>query len=262
MLDVNLFVFSYALQLLGSLLLLRQIAFVVKSAYGLSCDTQICLFLSLISRCVWQWDTRLAKTYTSNAELFASVVVSVMLIYYCCFRYRHTVVGADDYLSGCGSVAKTRLSIALRPYVLVPISFIAAVFWHPGPQRSWFTLQVLVSFTIYLEAVALLPQLLLMAVSVTEVEPVTNVYIVLLALSRGVRMAFWAVLFKQGDKFNGLFIADCLHTMGAVAYIYLWVSRFSFGQKFCKLPGNTPPPRAIFPMISSMTNRGSNSKKQ
>lgn len=55
-----LFIFGYLIQMVGSYMLLNKI-WKKKSIYGLSSDTQVCLFVSTLSRVVWVKDTRLME---------------------------------------------------------------------------------------------------------------------------------------------------------------------------------------------------------
>eukprot|EP00923_Selenidium_pygospionis_P025469 GHVN01044909.1.p1 GENE.GHVN01044909.1~~GHVN01044909.1.p1 ORF type:complete len:178 (-),score=27.59 GHVN01044909.1:115-582(-) len=126
-----------------------------------------------------------------------------------------------------------------RFFVTLPLSFIIAVFYHPG--AGLLTMQTLVSFTIYTEAIALLPQLDLMRRKVIEVEPVTKRYVFSLIVAHVVRLFFWLSLFYQGEKFFGLFLADLIHTALAGDYIYMWMSKM---RKYTLPMSGKPTPRS------------------
>lgn len=168
-----------------------------KSVYGLSSDTQICFFASTLSRVVWSLDTRLVEvfhnsiffrvgscslhfmgagviyftkkidyiyylliflviwmwpnfwfpfqTYLAYAELVCSTLVSAFLCF-SVWKFRHTTTKEALW--------------PLRSITLIPVALALGLFFHPG--SSSISLQVLVAFTMYIEAMALLPQLYLM----------------------------------------------------------------------------------------------------
>jgi len=182
-----------------------------KSIYGLSPDTQISYLLATMSRWMWSLDTRLVETKLAYLELFLSlgtaVVLTVMVI-----KYRHTTT--------------KKPAKCLRVAPLCVVSLLLAFFFHPG--HHWWTVQILVAFTMYIEAGALLPQLYLMR-RMIEIEPLTSHYVGMMMLSRGVRMLFWLQLYSQGEHFLGLFLADLLHTLFSVDYLYLWVKKLRHG---------------------------------
>eukprot|EP01055_Gregarina_sp_Pseudo9_P005323 Gregarina_sp_Pseudo_9__5322@NODE_625_length_2471_cov_78_035362_g589_i0_p2_GENE_NODE_625_length_2471_cov_78_035362_g589_i0NODE_625_length_2471_cov_78_035362_g589_i0_p2_ORF_typecomplete_len221_score50_66ER_lumen_recept/PF00810_18/4_9e25ER_lumen_recept/PF00810_18/1_8e04PQloop/PF04193_14/0_056PQloop/PF04193_14/7_1e02PQloop/PF04193_14/4_1e03DUF1118/PF06549_12/0_14_NODE_625_length_2471_cov_78_035362_g589_i017152377 len=207
MIEVVWFIGGYITQLIGSFLLLSRI-WQRQSIYGLSIDTQICYLLSTFARCLWSFDTRLIETRIAHLELFCAMSVAVgnCLL---CLKFRRTTTKRPLWLYS----AK----------LLVPAALVLALVFHPG--RAIVSLQVLVAFTMYLEAMALLPQLDLMR-KFEEVEPLTSHYIALIVLSRLIRLLFWGSLYLQGDKFVGLLLADIIHTAFCAQYMFIWVSRF------------------------------------
>merc|ERR1719183_2858272 len=129
-----------------------------------------------------------------------------------CWRFRHTT---------------TMQAIPwLRVYTLAPVALVLAFFFHPSDQ--WISIQILVAFTMYIEALGLLPQLWLMK-NMHEVEPLTSHYVGLLIVARLCRMVFWGVLFWMGEHFLQLFIADIIHTVFAADYLYLWCRKLKTG---------------------------------
>uniref|UniRef100_A0A0G4G723 ER lumen protein-retaining receptor n=1 Tax=Chromera velia CCMP2878 TaxID=1169474 RepID=A0A0G4G723_9ALVE len=182
-----------------------------KSIYGLAADTQVCFVLATLSRCMWSLDTRLVETKLAYLELFLSTSVAIILGLLV-IRYRHTTTKKPATL--------------LRYFVIVPVALVLAFFVHPG--HHWWTVQILVAFTMYVEAGALIPQLYLMR-KMIEIEPLTSHYVAMLVLSRVVRMLFWVQLYYQGEHFVGLFLADLVHTLLSVDYLYLWCRKLRHG---------------------------------
>eukprot|EP00916_Digyalum_oweni_P003035 GHVL01005520.1.p1 GENE.GHVL01005520.1~~GHVL01005520.1.p1 ORF type:complete len:194 (+),score=13.71 GHVL01005520.1:18-599(+) len=177
--EIWLFIGGYSIHLVASLLLIWKIH-KSKSVYGLSFDTQVCYLLACISRCIWSVNTRLVETYAAYLELAASTIAAVVLCYLC-HRYRHTTTHQAWKGVSC--------------WMLVPVTLVVAMLFHPG--MAWWSSQILVAFTMYIEAVALLPQQYLMR-RMKEIEPITSHYVGFLILSRILRLVFWGWLYMQG----------------------------------------------------------------
>jgi ER lumen protein retaining receptor len=217
--DIWLFVLGYVIQLIASGLLIYRIAS-VRSVYGLSLDTQLCFLSATLSRAVWSFNTRILDSHPllqvfAVIELALSIFCAGLLVYL--FRsLRHTS-------------ADTQASPLLTWKLLFPVSIILAGIVNPG---SWFTvsLQILVAFTMYMEAVALVPQLALIR-KMSDVEALTSHYIGLLVIARAVRMCFWVVLYMDGSTFICLFLADLFHTVLCADYMYLWVRKLRHGGR-------------------------------
>eukprot|EP01069_Polyplicarium_translucidae_P002660 Polyplicarium_translucidae@DN2095_c0_g1_i3.p2 len=145
------------------------------------------------------------------AELIASTSIAT-LICVLVYRYRHTTIKQAWW--------------PLRSFVLLPLAA-ALAFVYTFHQEA-VTKQVLVAFTMFLEAVALAPQLQLM-MTMVEIEPLTGHYVAFLVISRVVRLLFWASLLVQGDRFVALLAADLVHTVLAADYLYVWCKRLRHG---------------------------------
>merc|ERR1711988_1271293 len=92
------------------------------------------------------------------------------------------------------------------------------------------SMQVLVSFSMYMEAIAMLPQLWLMR-KMHEVEPLTSHYVGLLVIARIIRMMFWVKLFVLGEHFVQLLIADMFHALFSADYLWLWCKKLKSGGR-------------------------------
>ena len=216
--DLFLFVFSYIIQLLASGILLYRI-WSVRSIYGLSLDTQMCFLFATVSRCVWTINTRIVESNLFLAvvaviELLASLGSSIFLVYVF-LKLGHTTTLTSPKL--------------LSAYSLVPIALLFSVIINPGESFK-ITSQVLVAFTMYVEAIALVPQLWLIR-KMDDVEALTSHYLGLLVIARLVRMGFWIVMFMEGQRFLGLFLADVLHTVLSADYLYLWIRKLRHGGR-------------------------------
>merc|ERR1719281_1160507 len=158
-------------------------------------------------------ETRLVETAFAYLELFLSTCLALVLCYFC-WKYHHTT---------------TKHSISyLRIYVTVPLAMVLAFLFHPGPD--WVSMQVLVAFSMYMEAIAMLPQLWLMR-KMHEVEPLTSHYVGLLVIARMIRMVFWVKLFILGEHFTQLLIADMFHALFSADYLWLWCRKLRTGGR-------------------------------
>lgn len=210
--DVLLFILGYLVQCCAACLLFYKIH-AQKSIYGLSIDTQICFAIANVSRCIWTLETRLIENSVAYVEIVASTIISFALWFYC-YKFRHTTTNNPPWF--------------MTTPIMCAVAGVAAFFFHPSD--NWISMQILVAFTMYLEALALVPQLYLMK-KMLDVEPITSHYVGLLVCSRVIRMCFWGRLFWLGEHFLQLFVADILHTLCAADYLYLWVRKLKSGGR-------------------------------
>lgn len=210
--EIFLFLVGYFVQFGASCLLLFKI-WKQKSIYGLSIDTQASYLLAVIARCVWSMETRLVETKFAYMELAFSTAVACALCFMC-WQLMHSEGKAAPPL--------------LRVYATAPAALVLAFFFHPGDD--WFTMQILVSYTMFQEAMGLLPQLWLMR-KMHEVEPLTSHYVGLIVVARFIRMLFWGKMYLLGEHFLQIFFADVLHTLLSADYMYLWCRKLRNGGR-------------------------------
>jgi len=208
--DIIFFVMGYLVQLVASCALLYKIT-KKRSVYGISVDTQIMFFISCICRCIWTIDTRLVETVWAYLELILSCAAAVGLVCYS-HKYRHT--------------NPTQTPTFLQTPALLVAGAILAIFFHPG--TAWFSYQTLIAFTMYNEALALIPQLYIMR-QILEIEAMTSHYVGLLVVARIIRMVFWFEMYMLGENFVDLFISDLVHTILSADYLLLWCRKLKNG---------------------------------
>jgi len=182
-----------------------------KSIYGLSVDTQASYLLAVISRCVWEYETRLNETKLAYVELVASTGAAFFLCYLCLKHMATTTQHSPAMLS---------------VKVSCPVCLVLSFFFHPGD--GWASMQILVSYTMFQEAFGLVPQLYLMR-KMHEVEPLTSHYVGLIVMARIIRMLFWAKMYLLGEHFLLLFFADICHTLLSADYLLLWCRKLKNG---------------------------------
>lgn len=210
--EIFLFLVGYLVHFAASCLLMYKI-WKHKSIYGLSVDTQAAYFLAVVARCVWSLETRLVETKFAYVELFLSTLAAGGLSFLC-YQFYHT--------------ATKHSTPVLRVYATAPAALVLAFFFHPGDD--WWSLQILVSYTMFQEAMGLLPQLYLMR-KMHEVEPMTSHYVGLIVVARFIRMVFWGKMYIMGEHFLQLLFADVLHTLLSADYLYLWCRKLQYGGR-------------------------------
>lgn len=142
-LQLYLFVTGYLVEHIGNAIMIYKLH-KQKTMYGVSIDTQICLMVAVIARVFWMWDTQLTKLTISMIEIFMAVGMHAYILFLC-YQYKDTIYKGikEKYL---------------KSPVLIVVCVVLSLIFHPGSKGDFFfTLQMLVSVTIYLEAVALLP---------------------------------------------------------------------------------------------------------
>jgi len=210
--DIFFFVLGYVIQLMASAVLLYQVSN-KRTFYGLSSDMMIMFCVACFCRCVWTLDTRLVETVFAYLELVLSTAASVGLVFYA-YKWRFTNPKSPPRW------------LSWAP--LLGVGGVLALFFHPG--SAWLSYQTLIAFTMYIEALALIPQLYLMR-HMIEIEPLTSHYVGLLVVARILRMVFWFEMYMLGENFIDLFISDLVHTILSADYLFLWCKKLRHGGK-------------------------------
>ena len=92
------------------------------------------------------FDTQLTTLTLACLEIVVAVTLHSFIVYLC-YKYKDSMYKGIKF-------------VWLRSPVLILICFLLSLIFHPGsPGAYYFTLQMLVSFTIFLEGVAMIPQL-------------------------------------------------------------------------------------------------------
>lgn len=164
--------------------------------------------MAAVARVFWMWDTQLTKLTISMVEILMAVAMHAYIIFLC-YQYKDTIYkGIKEKF--------------LKYPVLIAVCFVLSLVLHPGSKGDFFfTLQMLVSFTIFLEAVALLPQLQHLRQN-KDPEGLTSAYLYCLGGSRAVRFFFWVAMISNNDTFWYLILADLIHTVLLVAFFYVY----------------------------------------
>jgi len=214
--ELWLFTFGYLAQHIGSGILIYKIRR-LGSIDGVCIDTQIIFFIASVCRFIWVFDTRLTALPLVYVELFASVAISVYIVYLC-YRLKDLL-----YVD---------VSPPFKWPIVIAVCFVLALLFHPGKKNIFsfqLNMQVLVAFSIYLESAGLLPQLFLLR-KVGDVGGVTRHYIFSLAISRLIRLFFWICEYMLGNVFFSLMIADFIHCVLLADFTYYYFKSMKSGQ--------------------------------
>ena len=197
---------------------------------GLSANTLICYAILLFARLT---STLFYPGYlpsdSSGSWLYQlsdiiSFLICILLIYLIYFKYRET----SDIMSD-GKIPF---------YILVLPSFILALIFRSSLNNNIFC-DVNWAFSMYLEALAIFPQILLFTLKKGKIESFTSHYVALCGLSRLFSLIFWWDTYEELNitdlyfgKYVGYFIigAQILQLVIMADYYYLYFRSILKGQ--------------------------------
>jgi hypothetical protein len=209
---------GYLFQHIGTILQIQRIER-KKSIEGVSIDTQILFLIGTIARYFWIHDTILKSYYVTYIELFLSVLTLSYTLYICLFKY-------NKFKSVFSLICGSSLPIFFRWYVLLIPTSILSYYYFPGKgDSSELDIQMLVSLNIYIEAAGLIPQIYTV-ISEKDSRIFSSFYLIFLAVSRICRLLFWVKMYLQTSDFEFLIIADVLHLVVFIVFVYFYFSNF------------------------------------
>ena len=161
-------------------------------------------------------DTRLIYMPLAYFDVIGNSLLCALCCYLCYLFQESVVYSPPKYLD-----VKTITAACL----------VASFFFHPGVKNEYFlTVQMLVSFSMFMECAGLVPQLLMM-LKAKEVEVLTSHYVMLLMISRVFRLCFWVKMYFDGAAFIVLNIADVIHTVMLADFALLYFKSRAAGAK-------------------------------
>ncbi len=208
---IYIFGLGYLLQHLGMTLQILKMQ-KLKSAESVSVDTLILFFFSTISRFIWTSDTMLKDSYFTYLELIIglSVIVYILFLTFVKYNYENSPV---DQLNN------KLIPICFRWYMILLVAIVASYFIFPGNEGQSFDLQMLVSFTIFTEAANLVPQIFFLKAK-KDSHDISQIYNVLMVVSRFFRLIFWLRLYFENDSIEFLIFADFVNLFMVGGYVY------------------------------------------
>lgn len=166
----------------------------------------------------------------------------------------HTILDLLTLAATGGVVYALRVPLAqsyqadldkVHPALVAGGCMIMAIIAHPSTRHN-IILRVLWAFCVYLEAVAVLPQLRMMQ-RAKVVEKFTAHYVFALGLSRFISCAHWILQIVEGDKYlwqalgSGLWpvmvlVSEVVQTFILADFCYYYVKSFAEGRGIIQLP--------------------------
>jgi ER lumen protein retaining receptor len=209
-----LFSIGYICQNIGSGIMIYKIK-KQHSIYGVSIDTQICLLLASLSRILWFGETKLTSIPLAWLDLLLSILMTSYIVFTC--------IKKKDALY-------TEVSKPFKFYILFTVCCVLAFLFHPGKKNKYYlSSQMFVAFTIYMEAIALIPQLVMLRKD-GDIGGLTTHYIFSLAMARLFRLIFWVMMHLNGDTFYSLLIADLIHCILLGDFVYRYLKSIKEGR--------------------------------
>jgi hypothetical protein len=202
---------GYLLQHLGMFLQIMKME-KLRSSESVSVDTLILFVFSTISRIIWTSDTILKDTYFTHFELTIGMIVIFYTIYLVLIKYNFENSILD-------LLNNNLIPIFLRWYIILIVSIILSYFFFPGNEGQKFDLQMLVSFTIFTEALNLFPQIFFLRKK-KDSHDISDIYNFLMLISRFFRLIFWFKLYFEENSIEFLIFADLVNLFVVGGYVY------------------------------------------
>lgn len=200
---------------LASFLVLLLKLLASRSAAGISLKSQELFFLVFV--------TRYVDLFTHFVSLYNTVMKVLFLLF----------SGAIVYVIRCrepfrSSYDKSHDTFLHLKFAVLPCAILAVVF-----NEEFSIMEILWTFSIYLEAVAIIPQLILLQRH-GEVENLTSNYVLLLGAYRGFYLLNWiyrAATEKSYHMIWLMFIAGMVQTALYVDFFYYYAMSKYHGKK-------------------------------
>ena len=187
-----------------------------KSTELVSVDSNILFLITSIAKIFWIFDTMLKKMIISYFEVLIGLG-SLAVIIYLYYKYKK-----NDYFD-----IEDKMPRYLRWYAILPALLILSFFSHPGSKGPYyFTMQMLVSVSIYGEALGLLPQLYILKFT-KDTGNVSQYYTIFLGFARVFRLLFWIQMYMSNSTFIYLMIADILHTLLFAYFVFTYIRNWN-----------------------------------
>ncbi|KAH8582000.1 ER lumen retaining receptor plus 4 or more transmembrane domains [Cryptosporidium sp. chipmunk genotype I] len=200
------------LHLLSIFLLLKKLR-KSKSCLGISCKMQEIYLIVFCSRYIdllWSF----VSVYNTLMK-----VIFIASTSYCIYLMRYQIPISRTYDSNADS-------FPYHKYLILPALFLGFI-----TSERWIVSEILWSFSIWLESVAILPQLVLLQ-QLREVENLTSNYVVTMGLYRLFYIFNWIYRFYAQHYVNWVgWIGGLIQTAIYVDFFYYYAMSKWYGQK-------------------------------
>ncbi|KAH1257217.1 ER lumen protein-retaining receptor B [Glycine max] len=249
------FIASETVHVAGIIALIYKL-FALKTCTGLSLKTQelTALFLAARLSC-----STLTEANIHTALDLISLFATLFLIWMIRFKLKSSYIKDLDnlrlyFVVNIVNTVHSRVNLehtlklalfAFNEYIVVP-SAILAILIHPFTTH-WRLVRIVWAFSLYLEAVSVLPQLRFMQ-NAKMVETFTGYYVFALGVSRFIALAYWliqiyetrgAYLFLVGSGyfwFLAAFLSEMVQSFILADFCYYYMKSFMQGQILRKMP--------------------------
>eukprot|EP00126_Sphaerothecum_destruens_P006039 Sdes_comp19184_c0_seq2m9994 len=185
----------------------RSVAGISFKSQALFCGVFYCRYLDLFTHFVSVYNSLMKMIY---------IVSSSVTVYFIFRKFRTTYDKTHDVL---------RVEFLLIPCLILGLLF----------NYSFEPIQILWSFSIFLESVAILPQLFMIQ-KTGEAETITSHYLFALGAYRGFYLFNWIYRYFYEDYFDQIaVVCGVVQTVLYCDFFYLYITKVLKGKKF-KLP--------------------------
>jgi len=207
---MNLFRLAGDLSHLLAIIILLLKIWKTRSCAGISGKSQI-LFLTVFVSRYLDLFTNFISLYNTTMKVFfvGSAAATVYLMY---VKFKATYDGNHDTF---------RIE-----FLLGPCALLALVLNH-----EFSVMEVLWTFSIYLESVAILPQLFMVS-KTGEAESITSHYLFALGSYRGLYILNWVYRYYSESFYDIIaIVAGCVQTILYCDFFYLYITKVLKGKK-------------------------------
>ncbi|QRV98309.1 ER lumen protein-retaining receptor [Ceratobasidium sp. AG-Ba] len=209
---MNLFRLLGDMSHLASILILLHKIQTSRSCRGISFKTQALYVIVFLSRYIDLFTFHFVSLYNTSMKIFF-ISSSVYILYLMKFKYRPTNDPSIDTFEVL--------------YLIGPAAFLSLVF-----NYEFTVSEVLWAFSIYLEAVAIFPQLFMLQ-RTGEAETITTHYIAALGAYRALYIPNWIYRYwTEGNVDPIAVVAGLVQTGLYLDFFYVYFNRVVKGEKF------------------------------
>jgi len=195
--------------LLAIMLLIAKI-WKSKSVAGLSGKSQVLYFVVFMTR------------YLDLFSNFISIYNTVMKVVYIALSF-----ATCYFIYGKFKSSHNKDDDRFRMiFIIVPAAGLAALVHHSATpmELAW-------TFSVYLEAVAIMPQLQMIA-ETGEAETITSHYLLMMGLYRVFYLINWMYRFKTEGYYDKIVVvAGCVQTVLYIDFFYLYATKVMQGKR-------------------------------
>ncbi|KAH3902506.1 Erd2p SCDLUD_000083 [Saccharomycodes ludwigii] len=214
---LNIFRLLGDLSHLASILILLQTIRVTSNVDGVSLKTQVCYSIVYLARYLDLLTFHFISFYNTIFKIFfiTSSIYTVMLIQRC--KVKNPIAYSD-------MISKDSFKIQ---YILLVSLALGLIF-----NYKFSFLQVMWSFSIWLESVAILPQLFMLS-KAKQATTLTTHYIFALGLYRALYIPNWIWRYMFEERFEKIsFVAGFIQTLLYSDFFYIYYKRVLKGKNF------------------------------